>query len=1121
MANARKTASGASAGYESSDEETRFKRSKSADKMQTRSVEKPAKRCVKSEQPLAASRVKQRNKNSKAPKRQVGGKGKPSCGAKSPSDESKVEKRRLDSKERRNSKDRSDIKERPASKERLNSQEVPERAEEKGAADEPPQSRPSDSTASALTSPGTAERTEGKPEKQPMKDDRSEKTDKEEKDEDDLSEVVDVVSVVASASARFIEVGETPSPQKPGVAVVDAIDEETVAEDPREHGFGMPAEESGRGAAMTEKHALDSRPSNLRDVFQDVKTAHLLIIFVVLQMPSYLALAAFSWIGRGTVLLGKLAPKEVNDLGSLVLLGLAAFLVAAFAFDACKAGTLVRLLVRGTAFLLLFVGVLLKGVHTSTWISLLLTLYAGPFSLLGLRTFAKMTERRQFYAICGICFAWTGVVVLTVWVVASIAAVDYTSEYGILWSHAARDHVIQETSIIYRHIYSSRPLTYEADCASRATNFSNVPDAAALKFACERVEIVQLTIWSTPPVVFIFNVSLGIFCLLQARLDLTFDADVVRLIRTIVCVLVFFSVVWYGVTGYLGGVSGMLAKVAWPFMLFAFLALAIFIYSEVKPAVLEHLSEHSTLVKYAHKAYNSNWFRAAACVFWGTMVPVYLALDMLRKLTRHCKQTDKTWRLSTDEGVHVRDHFYEWKWTDILCKIVLLGALGLMLVLGGKLTFVFFSWLNVKLEIFDLAVVCVIVFFVGVAMFMLPPVPGPPIYLFGGFVISDRCPWGFWWGALCCILLCFVLKLTACAVQQKIIGGLMSNSLWVRQTCGVHTPLMRAIERVLRRPGLSFGKVMILCGGPDWPTSVLAGILRISLFQCELGTTPIISSVVTLCLSGSFYLKGDEGEAWVRMGNLMFLLTGVLNMTFWAGLAWAIQDEYEKHQAEITRPREEFVELEWLDYRSAYISERCAVTWSEVPWIVRTLYAFGALMLGIVGYLFFGTQCFGKFELGDSLDEVSWFGPQGLIRPLGVYGLYVAAASFTFLIPYKVWRTNQSRLLVRKAAEEIAGEEKEWKEKRAREAREAAARLHASSAEELAAEEVKMLSRHLSQQSGTFLPSEDDDVDPPMVNMGSVQPPATGKGVRRDAGLSGGGTSPSGLSQESQVTLEV
>ena len=33
----------------------------------------------------------------------------------------------------------------------------------------------------------------------------------------------------------------------------------------------------------------------------------------------------------------------------------------------------------------------------------------------------------------------------------------------------------------------------------------------------------------------------------------------------------------------------------------------------------------------------------------------------------------------------------------------------------------------------------------------------------------------------------------------------------------------------LKRPGLDMGKVGILCGGPDWPTSVLTGLLKCKL----------------------------------------------------------------------------------------------------------------------------------------------------------------------------------------------------------------------------------------------------------------------------------------------------
>merc|ERR1712176_956552 len=148
-------------------------------------------------------------------------------------------------------------------------------------------------------------------------------------------------------------------------------------------------------------------------------------------------------------------------------------------------------------------------------------------------------------------------------------------------------------------------------------------------------------------------------------------------------------------------------------------------------------------------------------------------------------------------------------------------------------------------------------FLIGVVAFLLPPVPGMTVYIFGGLVISNpvTCPWGFWPGTVINIGVCYFLKLFACAVQQKCIGQLLGQSIWVRRTVGVHKVAIRCVEAVLRKPGWTLGKVAILCGGPDWPTSVLAGVLRLSLLQCELGTVPIIGFVVPCSLTGSFYLK--------------------------------------------------------------------------------------------------------------------------------------------------------------------------------------------------------------------------------------------------------------------------
>ncbi|CAE8688484.1 unnamed protein product, partial [Polarella glacialis] len=181
-------------------------------------------------------------------------------------------------------------------------------------------------------------------------------------------------------------------------------------------------------------------------------------------------------------------------------------------------------------------------------------------------------------------------------------------------------------------------------------------------------------------------------------------------------------------------------------------------------------------------------------------------------------------------------------------------------VLSPRLLNVFLSWLSSVLENLNYGIIIAAVIFAGIICFLLPPVPGVPVYVFGGVILADTCPLGFTPGCFIAIAVSYVLKLMACAMQQKLIGGLLGRNLKIRCQVGVNKPFIRAIEAVLRRPGLSMGKVAILCGGPDWPTSVLAGVLKLSLFECELGTMPIIVFITPCSLSGSYYLKSSESE---------------------------------------------------------------------------------------------------------------------------------------------------------------------------------------------------------------------------------------------------------------------
>ena len=50
----------------------------------------------------------------------------------------------------------------------------------------------------------------------------------------------------------------------------------------------------------------------------------------------------------------------------------------------------------------------------------------------------------------------------------------------------------------------------------------------------------------------------------------------------------------------------------------------------------------------------------------------------------------------------------------------------------------------------------------------------------------------------------------------------------IRQQVGINTNTMKAVRHILGEKGVTIGKAAIMCGAPDWPSSVLCGILRLN-----------------------------------------------------------------------------------------------------------------------------------------------------------------------------------------------------------------------------------------------------------------------------------------------------
>jgi len=244
-------------------------------------------------------------------------------------------------------------------------------------------------------------------------------------------------------------------------------------------------------------------------------------------------------------------------------------------------------------------------------------------------------------------------------------------------------------------------------------------------------------------------------------------------------------------------------------------------------------------------------------------------LDRIRQKIRRCTGlpcADGGGKF-TAEGQRVVTEMSSWAWCSIFFKVNLVGLLGVSLLMGMKLTYVFFSWLNETLAAANLGfpLLCVMILGVALLMFLCPIVPGSAVYLFAGVVLGAQSQLtgsvGFPLGVASGVLVSSVCKMIACTLQYSMGYG-MGKFVEVQQFVGVDKVPTRAMEQILNQRGLKIDKVAILVAGPDWPTSVLCGILRLNVPAMLLGTLPVILvSIIPQVLVGALLTYQDESSS--------------------------------------------------------------------------------------------------------------------------------------------------------------------------------------------------------------------------------------------------------------------
>jgi len=362
-------------------------------------------------------------------------------------------------------------------------------------------------------------------------------------------------------------------------------------------------------------------------------------------------------------------------------------------------------------------------------------------------------------------------------------------------------------------------------------------------------------------------------------------------------------------------------------------------------------------------------------------------------------------------------------WRSILVKAMWFGIFYQSVYIGiSKLTSVFLSWFNDILLSSGMSFAQVTLAFIviGMIMFFIPVIPGVPVYVSGGIIVVNV-GWkemGFWNACIFTTGICCILKGSAIFVQQKGFGGILGKYISIRRTVGVNSVTIKAIKLILSKPGLSAGKVAILCGGPDWPTSVLTGILGLPFPQMLFGSTPVVLLIAPCVITGAVLLRTQEGGMWESLSVVMLGISTLTQMGSMLVALMYIERTIDKHEKEIeAMPNDQEVMAIENEAKAKQKAYQRALDWHQrynnrFPLSMKIVLCIGALNMSACCYLttFLGSSCFESFEVSDSISEKLDDNVLNLIiYPLGYLVVLTLGVSVLCLIIFNMWSSRYLR----------------------------------------------------------------------------------------------------------------
>lgn len=709
-----------------------------------------------------------------------------------------------------------------------------------------------------------------------------------------------------------------------------------------------------------------------------ISICQVLQLLLAALVPNILMVGMCSYAFLGMDLYTTTASKMMENAGNACMAVLFFWVMFLYIVDAGNWGRMGKFLAAFVIWGCIVLASIFRS-HGYPWAPLLMFIAHIPLLVAVLRvTRLKLVRKRVFYIAFGLCALFVALVVAFFW-----CFWIYSENKG--WDDATFDQMVIEAKEIYDYEYAERPLVWEQDCGpdKDLTGLSGT-EKTDIGLACKSAHTILFMMWSAPLVGTMGTTVMGFMTIVHGLMLHAQGDGTPRIERALNQIVGLCALVLMGmyVSLSISGASVQLGSTLVAFFGAGIMVLCVWMYMEIGRQALTAQVKKSSVAQQIIKLYQSDWARAVILGGFNVALPIFLVLNMLKQKCRRCRRDPAADRSKegrfTEDGEKLVAELRTWSWAAILVKICLLGELFFTFQVGvSKATYIFLSWLNVKLATWNYGLIIAVIFVIGYTMFLLPPVPGVPVYVFCGIVVAEQGRQidgvGFLLGCAIAIFLAFFLKLAACT-GQYYIGFFMGKSVKIQQLIGVDKVPTRAIEKILQKRGLSLGKVAVLVGGPDWPTSVTCGILRLSVPQMLVGTMPVITVSSPCVLAGAFLARVTVGEdsIWSAMASTSLVLAAAGQAGSMFTAVFCITQEINRSGTELAKPRKEHEAVEALTRAEARYNEILAdaLKWANLSTCLKLTIGIGAgaMLFSCFVFALLGEYCFRKFAVSSKID---------------------------------------------------------------------------------------------------------------------------------------------------------